>query len=40
MAQMGKDKLITFKILERICKDLSCTPSDIISFEEKFEDED
>ena len=40
MAQMEKDKPIIFKDLERICKDLSCTKSDIISFEEKFEDED
>lgn len=27
MAQMGKDKPITFKNLERICKALSCTPT-------------
>ena len=39
MAQMAKDKLITFKNLEKICKDLSCTPNDIISFEDKFEKE-
>ena len=36
MAQMGKDKPITFKNLERICKALSCTPNDIISFEDEF----
>ena len=39
MAQMGKDKPITFKNLERICKALSCTPNDIISFEDTFEKE-
>ena len=39
MAQMGKDKPITFKNLERICKALSCTPNDIISFEDEFERE-
>ena len=32
MAQMGKDKPITFKNLERMCKALSCAPNDIISF--------
>ena len=37
MAQMVKDKPITFKNLERICKALSCTPNDIISFEYEFE---
>ncbi|HGS1115206.1 TPA: helix-turn-helix domain-containing protein, partial [Streptococcus pneumoniae] len=30
---------ITFKNLERICKALSCTPNDIISFEDEFEQE-
>ena len=39
IAQMGKDKPITFKNIERICKDLSCTPNDIISFEDEFEKE-
>ena len=39
MAQMGKDKPITFKNLERICKALYCTPNDIISFEDEFEKE-
>ena len=39
MAQMGKDKPITFKNLEKICKALSCTPNDIISFEDDFEQE-
>ena len=40
MAQMGKDKPITFKNLEWICKALSCTPNDIISFEDNFSEED
>ncbi|VRN78509.1 putative transcriptional regulator [Streptococcus pneumoniae] len=40
MAQMGKDKPITFKNLERIYKALSCTPNDIISFEDNFSDEE
>ena len=39
MAQMGKDKPITFKNLDRLCKALSCTPNDIISFEDAFEKE-
>ena len=30
MAQMGKDKPITFKNLERICKALSYSPNDMI----------
>ena len=34
MAQMGKNKPITFKNLERICKALDCTPNDMISFDE------
>ena len=33
MAQMGKDKPITLKNLERICKALDCTPNDVISFD-------
>ena len=36
---MGKDKLITFTNLERICKALFCTPNDIISFEDNFSKE-
>ena len=32
MAQMGKDKPITFKNLERICKALDCTPKRCIIF--------
>ena len=39
MAQMGKDKSIKFKNLERLCKALSCTSNDIISFEYEFEKE-
>ena len=39
IAQMGKDKPITFKNIERICKALSCTPNDIISFEDACEKE-
>ena len=39
IAQMSRDKPITFKNLERICKALSCTPNDIISFEDEFERE-
>ena len=39
MAQMGKDKSIKFKNLERLCKALSCTPNDIISFENTCEKE-
>ena len=34
MAQMGKNKPITFKNLERICKALECTPNDVFSFDE------
>ena len=40
MAQMGKDKPIVFKNIERICKALSCTPNDIISFEDNFSEEE
>ncbi|EEI83894.1 helix-turn-helix domain-containing protein [Anaerococcus tetradius] len=36
---MGKDKPITFKNLERICKALSCTHNDIISFEDYLKNE-
>ncbi|UQK60719.1 helix-turn-helix domain-containing protein [Ezakiella coagulans] len=39
MAQMGKDKSIKFKNLERLCKALSCPPNDIISFEYEFKKE-
>ena len=34
MAQMGKDKPITFKNLERICQALDCTPNDVFSFDD------
>lgn len=36
MAQMGKGKPIIFKNLARICKALSCTHNDIISFEDNY----
>ena len=39
IAQMGKDKPIVFKNIEKICKALSCTPNDIISFEDTCEKE-
>ena len=34
MEQMGKDKLITMKNIEKICKALQCTPNDIFSFDD------
>lgn len=37
MAQMGKNKPITFKNLERICKALECTPNDVISFDDDYD---
>lgn len=40
MAQMGKDKPITMKNLERICKALDCTPNDVISFDDNFEEKE
>lgn len=36
MAQMGKNKPITFKNLEKICKALDCTPNDVISFDDDY----
>ena len=36
MAQMGKNKPITLKNLERICKALECTPNDVISFDDNY----
>lgn len=36
MAQMGKNKPITFKNLERICRALDCTPNDVISFDDEY----
>lgn len=36
MAQMGKNKPITFKNLERICKALECTPNNVISFDDDY----
>ena len=34
MAQMGKNKPITLKNLEKICNTLECTPNDVFSFKE------
>ncbi|GFE45244.1 helix-turn-helix domain-containing protein [Streptococcus canis] len=34
MAQMGKDKPITMKNIEKICRALQCTPNDIFSFDD------
>mgnify|MGYP000992443142 CR=1 FL=1 len=36
MAQMGKDKPITFKNSVRICKALGCTPNDVFSFDDEY----
>ena len=36
MAQMGKDKPITMKNLERICNALDCTPNDVFSFDDEY----
>ena len=36
MAQMGKNKPITLKNLERLCKALDCTPNDVISFDDDY----
>ena len=36
IAQMGKDKPITFKNLERICKVLDCTPNDVFSSDDEY----
>ena len=33
---MGKDKQITFKNLERICKTLNCTLNDVFSFGDEY----
>lgn len=38
MAQMGKNKPITLKNLERICKALDCTPNDVFSFDDDYEE--
>jgi len=32
IAQMGKNKPITLKNLEKICNALECTPNDVFSF--------
>lgn len=36
MAQMGKNKPITLKNLERIYKALDCTPNDVFSFDGEY----
>ena len=36
MAQMGKNKLIILKNLERICKALDCIPNDVFSFDDEY----
>ena len=36
MAQMGKNKPIILKNLERICKGLDCTPNDVFSFDDEY----
>lgn len=36
MANMGKNKPITMKNLEKICKALDCTPNDIFSFDDNY----
>ena len=37
MAQMGKNKPIILKNLERICKKgLDCTPNDVFSFDDEY----
>lgn len=36
MAQMGKNKPITLKNLERICKALDCTPNDVFYFDDEY----
>lgn len=35
MAQMGKNKAITLKNLEKICKTLDRTPNDVFSFDDE-----
>ena len=36
MVQMGKNKPIILKNLERICKGLDCTPNDVFSFDDEY----
>ena len=38
MAQVGKNKPITMKNLEGICKALDCTPDDVFSFDDEYEE--
>ncbi len=39
MANMGKNKPITMKNLEKICNALECTPNDVFSFDDSYGDE-
>ncbi len=36
MANMGKNKPITMKNLEKICNALDCTPNDVFSFDDNY----
>jgi hypothetical protein len=36
MSPMDKNKPITFKNLERICRALECTPDNMISFDNEY----
>ncbi len=36
MANMGKNKPITMKNSEKICKALDCTPNDVFSFDDNY----
>lgn len=36
MANMGKEKPITLRNLEKICNALECTPNDVISFDDDY----
>lgn len=38
MAQVGKNKPITMKNLEGICKALDCAPDDVFSFDDEYEE--
>ena len=38
LANMGKDEYISMKNLERICKALDCTPNDVFSFDDDYEE--
>lgn len=38
MANMGKNTPITFKNLAKICMALNCTPNDVFSFDDEYEE--